>query len=749
VLISDCDGSEVNPGSAAVARRYMAICYPDATVGADFQAGYQQSTPGNLGHGVYPEFLATVAIGDTLMFWDPTNKNPGRDVNAQYRIAYKNTNALNQCIVLDMQQGTQEGSCNGTTADGCDLIDRGIREVTLGAAVVPGQRNIIADAAAVDEVNQRQGRFLTCPVDYDNNGTADVFIKQTVAITDTITSGTDTIRVMPGGFKFPVPNASICHIDYGWQTGDLFSVYRPALIGNVQNATCSGAGTPVACCLFAGGAGNCGAVTCARGATCDFDFVLEERKARDTLFGPSTTFDNVWIREPAAGLVVVATEGPGPFNRLQITSPSWEAHYIQACGHGTTTINDSVFRHWGDDLFLTNYGSVSGSELCTGSEDLDVTKIYGFNINRVRAEYRGCLGGSCNLFESGHATGGPAVFQINDFLAKDATNPIDTSSDGNFQLENDQTSGRATILNSTWIANNGLFLVYSTGYDGKLDVSNIYDIGRTSAGFNTQIFRASSFIDGSFIDMEHTSGDNSKGLIGVKNMSANNGPFTWSRLLFLDYDIPGSFPLSAMEQDDPPHDLSVTDFAVISPQRTGQVFTSSSVLRLKSTGVDTEFMRFNRVTIGLRPSEEVPIGNGFYGEGNDTTFANGLRTLDNFLGVNFWTTTTVGPALFDATDTAGVLDTWCGINNEAELNNNAALSVATQDARNLFVDPSVGNYQPTRGSVIDRLGCGARNVGARDMWALRTLGHNIYAGYGDTWKTKRAADRKGGPRATP
>ena len=751
-IVTDCDGSEAGtPG----ARSQVAICYPDSDIAAERLGGFQHATAGHAGEGFYPEFIGQVAVGDVVVFWDATNQNPSRDVNAMYEIEFINTNSLNRCIGLNVRQGSTESSCK-TTALNCHLTERDIREATLQAAYVAGQRTVSVDTAAVTATYQRVGHHLTCPLDYDADGTIEPGSTQTVAITQTTDggAGADTLRLMPGGFRAGVPNAAVCWIDYGWQQGDPMSVFRPARVENSQNATCVAASNPVPCCTGAN-VGACGIVTCQRGATCDFDFALFHRLARQTWW-PGTTSDNTWLRElsgstgvGSGSIQILLAEGPGPFHRQQLTSPAClaaasEGHGYSPTGHGTSTFTDSVARHWGDDLFVSNSCVVSDGLTCTGSSDPDVANVHGIELKRFRAEYHGCVGVSCSVWDEGKAAGGATVYSATDILLRDATEHVDTTA---FYLMNGETAGSMKLRNSTWIGNIGQQHVVYNGSDSRLELRNFYDIGRVLPAQPTPMWEANVLTDGSIIEPQNTgSGGYVLSNIGL---DAGSGPQTWERLLVLDSDMPAANPIYTIYVQDAATDLTVTDFALISPNRTGQA-AATTAFRVGSDASSTNRIAINRFTIAMRPGEVNEFQIGAYASGNDTTFNGGYRTLANGLGAFFWPSSGSGQTIGAASgDEEFVVSPWCFVGNDNDTGQGVTLTSAVRDTRQPFVNPWVGNFEPKRTSLLHRTGCGARKVGARDMWALRVLGHDIYAGNGDTWKRPTGGGGKRGPRATP
>ena len=743
-IVTDCDGSEAG---TAGARSQVAICYPDADIAAERLGGFQHASAGHAGEGFYPEWIGAVKVGDVAVFWDSTNQNPSRDVNAMYEIEFINTSSLNRCIGLNVRQGSTESSCEATALN-CHLTERDIREATLQAAYVAGQRTVSVDTAVVTANSQRVGHFLTCPLDYTSDGVIEPGSTQTVAITQTTTGATDTLRLMPGGFRAGVPNGSVCWVDYGWQQGDPFSVFRPARLENTQNATCVAAANPVACCTGAN-VGTCGPVACQRGATCDMDFTLLHRLGRQD-YWPTTTATNTWLREINNTVLVWLNEGPGPFTRLQMTSPatlsaSSEGHGFTPNGSGTSVFVDSVARHWGDDLFVSNSCIASDGLVCTGGADSNVANVYGIDLKRFRAEYHGCAGGSCSVWDEGQNLGGATVFSASDILLRDATQ----HGDGNtaFYLMNGTTAGRMTMRNSTWIGNIGQQHSVYNSANSRLELRNFYDIGRVLPAFTVPMWRANVLADGSIIEPQNTGA--SGYLMTNVGIDAGSGSQSWDRLLVLDADLPAATPIYSIYVQDAVSDLRVTDFAMISPNRTGQA-VAATAFRVGSDASSTNDIDINRFTIAMRPGEVNEYQVGVYASGNDTTFNGGYRTLANGLGAFFWPSSGSGAAIgADPTDVEFAVSPWCFVGNDNDTGLGANLTSAIRDTRQPFVDPWVGNFEPKKSSDFWAAGCGARKVGARDMWALRVLGHDIYAGHGDTWKRPTGGSGKRGPRATP
>ena len=755
-IATDCAGALA--GEAGT-RDEIAICWPDANINAELLGGFDTGT-GTIGQQFYAEWLTQIAAGDVVVFWDATNQRPSRDVNSHYEVTFVNTQAANRCIGLSVRQGTTEGSC-AAASDGCHLIDRDVRECTLAAAYTAGQRSVTCDAAAVGDLNQRAGRNLTCPADKDASGTVEPGDRQGVTITAASTA--DVLRLMPGGMPYNVPNGSVCWIDYGWKAGDRISVYKPAVLSQIQNgASCIADNNPVACCDGAG-FGSCGPVTCATGSTCDFDFVKSTRIGRYTVF-PTTTMDNTWIREASSAMQIAPINGAGPFTRLQLTSPAYPnstlpdyEHGIGIAGGGTTVVTDSAFRHWGDDLFCPNWCVVSGST-CDGSSggSTNTSTVYGMTLTRIRAEYAGCMGGSCALFdECGPSGGGGGAIQyaVTDLLAVDATEH--TTSNGQLNLTNDDTAGAQRIRNAVMVANYSPLVESLAAAYSRVEMSNYYDIGRSLVSNTYDLITAHLLRDASIIDQSNTG---SRPLLGNTQLRANAGPVNWQRVLFVDPDAPAATPTNMFLTDDAPAALTMDDIAIISPNRTGQADANTLWRLTSSGGASTVPIRYNRITIGMRPGETNEFTTGFYAStgGGSGPIDGGYRTMQNPLGAFFWRTG--GASLVAYTIDAGLDEfvstrpsPWCDVGSSTPVAApiQAAMTTGVRDVRQAFTKPAVGNFTPVKGSWLDSFGCGARKVGARDMWALRVLGHDIYAGYGDTWKTKSGGGSKRGPRASP
>lgn len=753
-IASDCAGAL---GGEAGTLDEMALCWPDATVAAQLQSGYDLSSGVANEQQFYSEWVAQVAAGDVLVFWDSTNKNPSRDVNAQYEVAWVNQQPANRCIGLSVRQGTTETSC-ATYALTCHLAERDITPCTVTTtAYAAGARSIQCDAAAITTAWQKAGRNLTCPADKDRNGTVEVGDTQSVTIVET--TAADVLRLMPGGMPYDVPVGSLCHIDYGWKSGDEVSVYKPAQLTQVQNATCGGAGSPVSCC---GGAnwGICGSLTCGRGATCDFDFTLSTRVGRYQVFAPAT-MDNTWIREASSSMQIMAIEGAGPFNRLQLTSPASDnptdnAHGISVSGGGTSVFNDLVFRHWGDDAFCPNQCTVASATSCPGGIDGDLAKTYTTVLKRARMENEGCRSGSCGMFDDCTTSpGGKVTFDVTDLLAVDAHERILTNAP--IYDSNQSVAGLTKLKNTTMVASGSPLAIFNTGNASRLEISNFYDIGRTLGASNSYyMYSIHSLSDASLIEPQSTGAGHLFYNIGTV-MRAAAGAINWSRVLMLDVDFPGVNPTNLIRLDSALVPTSWSDIAVISPNRTGQA-DANVLLRLNSDGASTVPMRFNRLTIAMRPGETTEYTTGWYtplGSGS-APYTGGYRTMSGALAANFYRASAaslVGYTL-DAGTGAFAVGPHCDVNNSTAFSASWQTALSTQggavrDLRQDFVDPGVGNFTPVKGSLSYAAGCGARNVGAKDMWALRVLGHNVNNGYGDTWKVKGGATQRRGPRATP
>jgi hypothetical protein len=347
--------------------------------------------------------------------------------------------------------------------------------------------------------------------------------------------------------------------------------------------------------------------------------------------------------------------------------------------------------------------------------------------------------------------GGAIRYDAQDLLAIDAAEQ--TTTNGQLYPLNTQVAGSMKIRNSVMVGNGGPLLYTSNATDTRIELRNFYDIGRTmvaSASFPN--INAHTIEDASLIDESNTG---TIALMDNRALRAGAGSVSWKRVLILDPDAPAATPGNMFLTDDALAALSLTDIAVISPNRTGQADANVLWRFTSSGGASTVPIRMNRITVGMRPGETNEFTTGFYTStgGGAGPVTGGFRTMQNALGANFWRTAAAAlvALTIDAGLEASVTSPWCDVNNSTGFSGTVAatLTSGVRDVRQTFVNPAVGNLEPVKGSAIYNAGCGARKVGARDMWALRVLGQGIYNGYGDTWKVKSGGSTRRGPRATP
>ena len=711
-LVEDCEANDTTPGSPA----QIAICWPNADDATARRQGYQVTTGGQPGEGFYPEWIAAAAVGDVLVFWDPTGGlDPSRDVNAMYEILSINTTTDDVCLTMNIRQGptsadaTTEVSCRAQALS-CHVAERDVLEVTLSAAYVAGQRTLAVGTTAITADRQREGRYLDCPADIDADGTNEP-VRQIIQITEIIDdAGGDSIRIMPGGFAHGIADATTCFISYGWYPGDTLSLFRPALIGD----------------------GNAGTdtdspITCSRNATCEFDFTVLDHLGQQLWFG-GTVVRNSWSRGNGSGTNILLAELAGPLNRFQSTAPNAaQSHTLAIIGRGTDVhVSDATIRHAGDDPTLFNYFEVTGpSSVITSAGDAAVYP-YRLTIDRMREEFLGCGGGSCNV--AGNADGGarPTLI-VRGLLLRDGDGTDVTSP----AIEPQVPGTLIAIDGLTSISGKGPVAVWSGTGAGALALANVYDIGRVNAGTQA-IYRPTSLTDASLIESRVTGsgGYLIAGLpsgFGLANTSLD-------RVLVLDADAPAAAPSYLVEFDDPQRRREIRDLAIISPNRTGQA-AGGTVLRLDAFGTGTTELTMDRVTIGFRPGEVHNWSVLLAAGGTDSVFA--YYSVRGVLLANHWSSTANQAGIYIAENADKVLlrDRFCFFNNDADHSGLDGYLPATtwRERRADFVAPHIGNLQ-LRGSSPLREQCGARDVGAYDQWGLRVIHHNPYL-HGDSWKT--------------
>ncbi len=720
-----CTGAGTGTCTVPGSPQRIGICWPDADVAAQRRQGYQVVTGGQAGEGFYPEWLAQLAVGDVVVFWDPTeSRSPPRDVNAMYEVLDLDRIANTRCLVLGVRQGTTQVSCLADPdARSCHLTERDVLEVTTSAAYTAGQRTISVGTTAVTADQQRASHSLDCPADHNGDGTAEAGARQIVALTEVIDdAGGDSLRLMPGGFPSGVPNGSSCYLSYGWARGDPLSAFRPALIGDGNAAV--GTDSPI---------------ICARNSTCSMNMSLFNHLGQQLYIGPGITdLTNLWFREPGhVQLLELGDTVTG--SRIQITSPNAaQSHGISSVGtNSRMTLSDLVLRHIGDDYILAGGCEINGAgTACTGGDDPN-SLSHSLTLTRVRAEALGCAGGSCSLFDASVGAG-PATFSATDVLFRDGE-VLQTQF---FFIDNLSGSDSVTVTNLTNLS--GRSYMSAVGANSRSSYSNVYDVGRVTNP-SVAIWDVKQLSDASLIETNSTVAG------GYLIFPGTTFASTWERILALDFDTPAAGgPGRVIQVDHVGGNSVMRDIAVISPNRTGQA-AGSTVINVQAITADTDRMDFERITVALRPHEQTTWGYAglLWGvnAGEDSTF-DSFRTLRDSLFAHYWSTTADLHAFdVDASDIDG-LSRLCFHNNDIDTVNGANLPAGSlRETRGDFVAPELGNFTPRPSSPFFGK-CGAVNAGARDMWALKVLHHQLSAA--DTWKPLGGGGgRTIGPRANP
>ena len=712
-LVEDCEANDTTPGSPA----QIAICWPNADDATARRQGYQVTTGGQPGEGFYPEWIAAAAVGDVLVFWDPTGGlDPSRDVNAMYEILSINTTTDDVCLTMAIRQGptsadaTTEVSCHANALS-CHVAERDVLEVTLSAAYVAGRRTLAVGTTAITADRQREGRYLDCPADIDADGTNEP-VRQIIQITEIIDdAGGDSIRIMPGGFAHGIADATTCFITYGWDRGDTLSLFRPALIGD----------------------GNAGTdtdspITCSRDATCEFDFTVLDHLGQQLWF-TGTVVRNSWMRGNGAGVGHLLAERAGPLDRYQSTAPNAASgHGFSPIGRNTNVqLSDMVIRHAGDDPIVFNGFTVTGPSSVSGGDDSTVFP-YAAILRRIRFEFFGCAGGSCNPIDTGTGGGGRGI-EAHDLLFRAGEGEDVTSGTINHIMANSLIS----VGGITSISAKGPMVTWGGTGTGVVALSNVYDIGRVNAGTQS-FYRPTALTDASIIESRATG---SGGYLFSPPQSGYSGSdVSLYRVLSLDADAPGSDPIYLFQFSDPQIATRIRDLAIISPNRTGQS-AARTVLRFDAFAAGTTRMDAERITIGFRPGEQNTWSLLISASGTDSVFAS-YYTLKQVLLAHHWSSTANQStiSIADAPDRAFLRGGFCFVNNDQDFSGlDAAMDpVTTWRERHLpFVAPQLGILQQTPQSPLANQ-CGARDVGAYDQWGLRVIHHNPYL-HGDSWKT--------------
>lgn len=707
--ISDCVGGQTPAGSV----QQIGLCYPDAN--GTLNAGYGKVSAGHPGETFNTERTAAVAVGDVIQFWDPTGGlYPSRDVNTQYEIVSIDTDATDNCLIASVRQGTVDLSCNAAKV-GCQLAMRDVLQVTLSSAYTRNTLRVNVGTTSVTADNQRKGRFLDCPTDRDENGTAEV-TRQFAVISDVEDdAGGDYLTLAPPGLPHPVPNTSTCFISYGWAQGDPYSLYRPVLLGD---------GTA--------GTANDSRLICGEGATCDISFtVMNHLGTMQSRNG--TTVRDSWFREGGNGagnlqLEVISSEQT--WSRFQMTSPNVAAaHMIGVNGPNAAPVfEDLTVRHAGDDIILGNTCTPTGETTCTAGADT-TPRTYKATVRRARFEFMGCGGTTCSALDDDFTIAGERmIMDVRDVLFRDAE-----GHDGSSLMTLSSTAtpdgSYLTVQNAANIAPDQRLLQSAT--QSHVSLRNFLDLDRTFGHSGSVGIDADSVVDSSFIGWQTID-------TPIVSPANQHGALTIQRTLFLSQvNGAGSVPFVDLSNPVDGTAAVLEDVAFVN-QRMGAL---QDIVNVGGSGGDLGDVILRRITFAQRPGlQDSWPGNALVWGGDDTVF-NTRRTASGILAA-FWWSNTGGTQALDITtaDNDGLNGPFCFHNNDADLVAGDSLPASAKvirDWRSPFVDVDRLNFSVRPDSAFAG-NCGAVNPGVSDSWPLRVLGINPYstAPYALTWKTR-------------
>lgn len=380
--------------------------------------------------------LNALAAGDIISFWNPSGASTfgTPDINACYPITSKSTTQLEYTVRLAPNlpvPAAHQDIITGTTTG----------DATKAATTVTVPAGTFTSTTIYGAV----GKWLRFQ---DGGGAYEAQGYQILRVTDG-GGGDDTITLAdPRGFQATYASGATFSIDYGWQRGDPFIVYRPAKL------RCA---TDYGCTITLNGVTHLKAVHLSK---------LKKLEIGGAGYVHSK-WQDVFLQEAengaTSGVMVTVKAAPAgadyTFDRTCVIGGDAAGGASEQTQHGfgtdtsgspTIRVTNSLLRWIGDDAFVTGANTSAT-----------------FNVTRSRVQWYATNAASANLFD-GNAT--PAAFSS--FIA-DGLDCIDctgsgTASNAVFSLHN------ATSELASRVSVNGLMLF---GVRGAIANSQSFSVG--------------------------------------------------------------------------------------------------------------------------------------------------------------------------------------------------------------------------------------------------------------------------------
>lgn len=695
--VEDCGEADPNyPGNAS----WTYFCWPDAIF---------DQADGETGDRNFPGVTGAVDLGDQVVFYDPTNLNPSRDINAHYEIVDVNygddPNDTSRCIGVDVA-----GEFHDDPNNLLPIGDRDIKKITLESAQLAGDRTLTlldptVGNTTITRVNQYAARYLTC------DRPDGVMPGPTAMIWDTVDSDdpntADTITLWPGGFAQDIAAGTECFIDMGHQPGDILGIYEAAIVG-----------------------GNSASdeLDCQLGSTCTITFAAFDGIGSVEINGTGHTLNNSDLRvddDGGGGLSLDLKDvGAMQIQRVQVMGGDhgYTAQDTTPGGNDGLVVSDAVVKYASDDSFILH------------AEDTDEA-FNGGCWNRLRIAFADGTNGSASPFDVAAPSGfGPEKnWCVDGFFIQYGLGPDQTTGvlfTDPASIESGKTPGRRTYKNGAAFGNHG-----SITNDPRSYFRNLY-VGWQDAYVNVGLLgSAAETRNATFRDFRNTGA--STQWLWERNVQA---PTLVSKTLVYDYlGTRGAINVA----DDPNQLLNkgaviFEDVAFVSPETS----VGTAVIDINAHANETQLVSITRATVAWFPGEETTFVSGVDINGDDTALAN-LRVQDGILiayGKEVSSQTFLG---VDGTAAdAGNLTNLClsGNDQDGDTGFDAQFPASTlRDAPFRFEDAQAGRFQLVRGSRgYDT--CGAINPGVipESNWGLKASGYDAYKN-GDTWRPRPGA----------
>ena len=691
-LVSDCEtGDEWK----------AAICCPEASCNLGSTDGAAN------GEVFWDDFVGAVEDGNVLVWYDPGGEGYGaRDFHAPYEVIPSgvDTSATDRCIIVDLRQGCRNataGCPHEPTAVGNDpisLSERGVKQCDISVDLQKGAEVVTCDDTDVVTADkQLVARYLSCPL----NGILPGWSAKIRATTDGGAGG-DTLTLDALGLRQDVNGGAAtvsCYVDYGWRQGDAFFITRMARVGsstvnsqvNREDSLIEFLGTSdVNLTLFdeIGGAGA----------------AVRWRNSVPTAYAEANTGNYPWFRDIQLGTATVSIQDPNATAGETLTG--WmltgsgvdDDHehpmfFTDSTAAKDVTFDGLSFRHAGDDP-LSWSGPVLGD----------------FTFNRTRVSFTSGGGGSCGGADAQSNTTFTATFT--DWLSENGG--CDDSSTSNSLFQDWANDGQVSIRNVVSFVHTGF--ITNRGND----VQNVYSetLDLVSGTFGV----AYSLVDFTMRNpvVRHNGGIGSifgQGASPDANRRIRRGIVYRADNLNttgVNVTINGAFGDALME-----------DIIFVDPTTSGFAASNHRFFDFFNCDAPSTVRRFSPIFTGEVP-QEIDYGFRMLSSGcSKVGFDNPQVTLDGLLITRMQDDDGDGIAIaLYSSNTINSEVIWptgpCTYDNERDWRsaNDMPPSGSVSGRPISFTS----RYEVEPGTWADEHGCGARTVGARDMWALRVIG---------------------------